>query len=132
VSAQEKIAKLQTFIANNPALAGVPFAIINGRQLTPITALSMLQLNQEVPSVIVALATLGVDPPTLTNTDWALAEAYYQDLLAIPTKAPKIYQIKTGMSLEDALRHIQARDAIGRSLVQANVNLLTFMARRMQ
>ena len=132
MSAQEKIVKLQTFIANNRALAGVPFAIIHGRQLTPITALSMLQLNQEVPSVIAALATLGVDPPTLTNTDWALAEAYYQDLLAIPTKSPKIYQIKTGMSLEDALRHIQARDAIGRSLVQANVNLLAFMARRMQ
>ena len=132
MSAQEKIAKLQTFIANNRALAGVPFAIINGRQLTPITALSMLQLNQEVPAVIAALATLGVDPPNLTNTDWALAEAYYQDLIATPAKAPKVYQLQSGMSLEEALRHIQARDSIGRSLVEANKGLLEFMARRMQ
>ena len=132
MSAQEKIAKLQTFIANNPALAGVPFAILSGRQITPLTALTMLQLNQQVPGVIAALATLGVDPPTLTPNDWALAEAYFQDLIAIPAKAPKIYQLQTGMSLQEALRHIQARDAIGRSLVQANIDLLAFMARRMQ
>ena len=131
MSTQEKIVKLQNFINRNQALAGVPIGLIGGQKITPIIALSMLQNGIQVNEVMGVLVKAGIDPPTITNEDWALAEDFYTSLIQIPQKAPTIQRLGTyGMSLEECLRHIQARDQIGRSLVQANKSLRYEMAKK--
>jgi hypothetical protein len=132
MSVQQKIARLQNFIANNRALAGVPFGFVRGSPITPITALSMLQRGENVQEITGELAKLGIDPPTLTNEDWVLAEEYYNSLLRVPKPSPKVYKIsESGLTVEQCLAHIQARDQIGQSLVQANKSLRYEMAKRM-
>jgi len=133
---QQKIGKLQSFIAKNPALRGVPFAIVAGKSITPVQALSMLKSGRNTQAVINQLALIGVDPPE----DWALAVAYYQDMLAKPGPHPKIYAIPraTGqvvgesMTIQEAIKHIEAGDAIGQQLVESYRGLKVEMAKRMR
>ena len=131
MSVNEKIVKLQRFNNQNQALAGVPIGLIGGSKITPIIALSMLQQGIQVNEVMGLLAKANIDPPTLTNEDWALAEDYYRSLLQIPQKATTIQRLSdSGMTLEECLRHIQARDQIGQSLVQSNKSLRYYVARK--
>lgn len=133
---QQKIGKLQAFINKNPALRNVPFAIVAGRSINPVQALAMLRSGQNTQAIINQLAKLGVDPPE----DWALAVSYYQDMLAKPGPHPKIYAINRGlgqvvgesMTIQEAIRHIEARDAIGESLVNSYRGLKVEMAKRMR
>ena len=133
---QQKIGKLQSFINKNPALRTVPFAVVKGRSINPVQALAKLRSGQDTQAVITQLAKLGVDPPE----DWPLAVAYYQDMLAKPGPHPKIYAIPraTGqvvgesMTIQEAIRHIEAKDAIGESLVNSYRGLKVEMARRMR
>ena len=133
---QQKIGKLQVFINSNPALRTVPFAVVAGKSINPVQALAMLRSGQNTQAVINQLAKLGVDPPE----DWPLAVAYYKDMLAKPGPHPKIYAIPkaTGqvvgesMTIQEAIRHIEARDAIGLQLVESYRGLKVEMARRMR
>lgn len=132
---QLKISKLRTFISKNPALADSPIGIVNGIFLTPRIALNLLSRGQHVNAVIAALAVIGVDPPEL---DWALVEGYYQEMLRKPGRKPQIYSLPEGklvgenMTIEQALAHIRARDAVGRSLLSSYQGYLGEVARRMQ
>jgi len=135
MSLQMKIGKLRTFIAQNPALADSPIGIVAGHYLTPRTALSLLQRGEHVNAVIGALAEIGVDPP---ERDWALVEGYYQELLMKPGRKPTTFVISEGkvkgesLTVEQALAHIRARDAIGRSLLKSYQGYLGEVSRRMQ
>ena len=132
MSVQQKIARLQNFIFNNRNLSAIPFGIVKGSPITPIAALSMLQRGENVSEVIGALAKLGIDPVTLTNEDWILAEEYYNSLLRIPKPPPKYYRMsESGLTVEQCLYHIQKRDQIGQDLVKKNKATIQEMARRM-
>ena len=130
-----KITRLSSFIVSSPALADSPIGIVNGKTITPRTALQMLQRGQNVNSVINALAVIGVDPP---EQDWILVEQYYRELLAKPGKKPNIYVIPEGkvtgeqMTIDQALAHIRARDAVGRSLLQSYQGYLAEISTRMR
>ena len=133
---QQKIGKLQAFINKNPALRKVPFAMAGGRAINPEQALSMLRTGQHTQSIINQLAKLGVDPPE----DYALAIARLQALAELPGPAPKIHRINkaTGqvsggsMSIEEAIRHIQANDDIGKQEVEKYRGLKSYMALQMR
>jgi len=129
MSVQIKISKLRNFISRNPALADVPFGIVSGRPVTPRQALLMLQANQAVSEVFMAMATAGMDPP---EQDWALVEDYYLKLLQLPGPHPKIYIIGGEMSLEQALMAVRRRDAAGQELLRSYQGLTREMARRMK
>lgn len=124
----EKINKLRRFLVTNPALADVPFGVVRGMPVTPRQALAMLQRGEAVSEVIAAMATAGLDPPE----DWALAEAYYMNLLQLPGPHPKIYVIGQEMTLEEALTHIRLRDAKGQELLKGYQSLKREMARRLR
>lgn len=135
MSLQLKISKLRTFISKSPALADSPIGIVNGIYLTPRIALTLLSRGQHVNAVIAALAEIGVDPP---ERDWSLVEGYYQEQLRKPGRKPTTYVISEGkvtgesLTIEQALAHIRARDAIGRSLLKSYQGYLGEVARRMQ
>ena len=132
---QQKIAMLQSFINKNPAGRNTPLMIVAGRATSPIQALSMLKSGRNVQAVISQLAQLGVDPPE----DYALAIARLQDKLNLPGPKPKIYAINKGlgqvvgegMTIQEAIRHIEADDEIGKQLVQSYRGLKVEIANRM-
>ena len=130
---QNKIAKLQNFIARNPAQADSPIGIAAGTYITPRTALQMLQRGQNVNAVISALNVIGVDPP---QQDWALVEEYYMQRVKQVGRKPKIYRLPTvqghAMTDEEALQHIRAKDAIGQELLRKYQKYLQEMGRRME
>ncbi len=135
MSVPQKINKLRTFLAQNPAMANSPMGIVEGIYLTPRIALEMLQRGQSVQGVINALAVIGVDPP---EQDWSLVEGYYKSMERGPGKTPTTYIIPQGkvvgesLSVQDALAHIRQRDAIGLSLLKSYQSYLGEMSRRMQ
>jgi hypothetical protein len=130
---QNKITKLQNFIARNPAQADSPIGIAAGKYITPRTALQMLQRGQNVNAVISALNVIGVDPP---QQDWSLVEEYYMQRLQQAGRKPKIYRLPTvqghEMTDEEALQHIRAKDAIGQELLRKYQKYLQEMGRRME
>ena len=120
-------------MATQPAFADVPFGIVRGQPITPRQALVMLQRGEAVEEVSRAMAAAGLDPPQ----DWELVEAYYRRLAALPGPKPKIYVIGQEIigqeiTIEEALLHIQRRDAIGQDLLKSYRGLLGEMARRMR
>lgn len=124
-----QIQKLNRFIANNPALADIPFGIVGGRSITPREALAMLQRGEAVSEVVAAMSSAGMDP---IEQDWALVEDYYRRLLQLPGPHPKIYIIGQEMTLEEALRHVMQKDAAGQELLRSYQGLTREMARRMK
>jgi len=124
-----QIQKLNRLIANNPALADVPFGIVRGRSITPREALALLQRGEAVSEVLLAMSSAGMDP---IEQDWALAEDYYRKLLQLPGPHPKIYIIGSEMSLEDALLAVTLRDAAGQELLRSYQGLTRELARRMK
>ncbi|GAH40928.1 unnamed protein product, partial [marine sediment metagenome] len=120
-----QIEKLNRFIATQPAFSDVPFGLVQGQPITPRKALDMLQRGEAVAEVSQAMAKAGLDPPE----DWELVEAYYRMLAALPEPKPKIYVIGTEMTMEDALLHIQRKDAEGQDLLKSYRGLLVEMAR---
>lgn len=124
-----QIQKLNRFIANNPALADVPFGVVRGRSITPRQALAMLQRSEAVSEVVVAMNAAGMDP---IEQDWALVEDYYRKLLQLPGPHPKIYIIGEELSLEDALMAVRRRDAAGQQLLNSYQSLTREMAKRMK
>jgi len=124
-----QIQKLNRFIANNPALAVVPFGIVRGRSITPREALAMLQRGEAVSEVIVAMEAVGMDPP---EQDWILVENYYRNLLQLPGPHPTIYIIGQQMTLEEALMHVTKKDYAGQELLRSYQGLTREMARRMK
>jgi len=123
-----QIGKLNRFMATQPAFADVPFGTVRGQPITPRQALAMLQRGEAVEEVSRAMAAAGLDPPQ----DWDLVEAYYRKLAALPGPKPKIYVIGQEMTIEEALLHIQRRDAKGQDLLKSYRGLLGEMARRMK
>ena len=131
---QSKIAKLQNFIARNPAQADSPIGIAAGTYVTPRTALSMLQKGQNINAVIGALKVIGVDPP---EQDWALVEQYYVQRTQQPRRKLKTFRLPVtirghAMTDEEALQHIRAKDAIGQELLRIYQGYLGEMGRRME
>ena len=124
-----QIQKLNRFIANNPALADVPFGTVRGVPITPRQALAMLQRGEAVSEVVAAMSAAGMDP---IEQDWTLVEDYYMRLLQLPGPHPKIYIIGQEMTLEEALMHVRSRDAAGQELLRSYQALTREMARRMK
>ena len=124
-----QIQKLNRFIANNPALADVPFGTVRGVPITPRQALAMLQRGEAVSEVVAAMTSAGMDP---IEQDWTLVEDYYRRLLQLPGPHPKIYVIGQEMTLEEALMHVRNRDAKGQELLRSYQGLTREMARRMK
>lgn len=124
-----QIQKLNRFIANNPALADIPFGVVKGMSITPRQALAMLQRNEAVSEVITAMSQAGMDP---IEQDWILVEDYYRKLLQLPGPHPKIYIIGQEMTLEEALMHVTQKDAEGQELLRSYQGLTREMARRMK
>lgn len=127
MSIQNKIAKLQRFVANNRALADIPIGMINGRPVTPRDALNMLRQNINTQQVLNTLQTAGLDP----IEDWDLTEAYYRRLLAKPGPKPKIYCLGKEMTIEEALMHVRRKDKEGTELVDTYRGLKRELARRL-
>jgi len=123
-----QIEKLRRFMSTQPAFADVPFGTVRGQPITPRQALNMLQSGEAVAEVSQAMAKAGLDPPE----DWDLIEAYYRRLAALPGPKPKIYVIGQEMTIEEALLHIQRKDAKGQELLSSYRGLLGEMARRMR
>ena len=124
-----QIQKLNRFIANNPALADVPFGTVRGMAITPRQALAMLQRGEAVSEVVQAMLAAGMDP---IEQDCALVEEYYIKLLQLPGPHPKIYVIGQEMTLEEALTHVRKKDAKGQELLRSYQGLTREMARRMK
>ena len=133
---QQKIGKLQAFINGNPALRSVPFAIVAGKAINPVQALSMLKSGRNTQAVINQLALMGVDPPE----DYALAIARLQALADLRGAAPKVFAIDRprgevvgkGMTIEQQIREIEARTPLGEQLVETYRGLKVEMAKRMR
>jgi hypothetical protein len=126
MSVQDKIARLAKFIHENPAFSSVPFMIVDGRPITPSEALAMLQTGRNVEEIMAGLSRIGLDLP------WELCEEFYRRLVAARPEI-KIYAIQSyvpAMSLEEALEHVRARDAVGETLVRIYNGLLTFIRER--
>ena len=125
-----QVQKLSLFVAQNPALADLPFGIVKGLPITPRQALDMLRMGESVAEVIQAMAIAGMNPPP---EDWRLIEAYYESLLRQPGLKPKIYSIgQPEMTLEDALMHVRLRDEKGQEFLKSYQGMLKEMARRMK
>ena len=124
-----QIQKLNRFIANNPALANIPFGIVRGRSITPREALAMLQRGEAVSEVVTAMEAAGMDP---IEQDWILVEDYYRKLLQLPGPRPKIYIIGQEMTLEEALMHVTQKDVAGQELLRSYQGLTREMAKRMK
>lgn len=133
--AMAQIQKLRRFINANPALADVPFGIVQGQPITPREALQKLRLGLAQEEVTMALEQAGLDPEP---QDWELTEAYYRKLLELPGPKPSIYVIPEGeiigkqITLEEALIHVRRRDETGRSLLKNYQGLLGEMGQRMR
>jgi len=120
----EKIARLERFITENPALADVPALIVAGRPTTLREALAHLKATRYTTEILTGLRALGVDLP------WRLAEEFYRRLSAAYPEAPKIYALRQyvpAMTPTEAYGHVKARDAVGETLVRAYSRMLEFM-----
>jgi len=132
VSVELKISRLERFVSANPALADVPFMVIEGRSLTPREALSYLKAGRYVDQIIEGLAKLGIDPPE-EELPWELAEEFWKRYAA--ARQPGIYALVgylPSMTPQEAYEHIKARDQVGQTLVKAYDSLLKFMRARME
>jgi hypothetical protein len=125
VAVPEKIARLESFIAQNPAMADVPALMVAGRPTTLREALDHLRAGRYVSEVMSGLGTLGLDVP------WQLCQEFYRRLMAARPET-KIYTLGfiPPMSPGEALRHVEARDETGRQLVEAYASLLGFIRAR--
>ena len=126
MSVQDKIARLSSFLRENPAFANVPFLSVAGKPVTPAEALAMLQASRNVGEIMAGLAKLGLDLP------WELCEEFYRRLAAArpELKILALQPYVPAMSPAEALEHIRARDAVGESLAKAYAGLLNFMRAR--
>ena len=132
MSLEQKINRLERFVEMNPALADVPFVLIEGRSVTPREALSYLRAGRYVSQIIEGLARLGIDPPE-EELPWELAEEFWKRYAA--ATQPRIYALAgylPSITPQEAYEHIKARDQIGRTLVKAYNSLLKFMKARME
>jgi len=132
LSVELKISRLEKFVAQNPALAGIPFLTIEGRHITPHEALSYLRAGRYVTRIIEGLAKLGIDPPE-EELPWELAEEFWKRYAA--ARQPGIYALAgylPSMTPAEAYEHIKARDQVGQTLVKAYDSLLKFMRARME
>ena len=62
--------------------------------------------------------------------DWTLVEEYYQRLLQLPGPHPKIYIMRSEMTLEEALKAVKARSPAGQKLLKVHQGLTREMAKR--
>lgn len=122
MSLEEKVQRLEAFIQTNPALADVPALVVAGRPTTLREALNHLRAARYTTEVLGGLKTLGIDLP------WQLCQEFYRRLVAARPEA-KLYALGfiPPMSPAEGLRHVEARDETGRSLVEAYASLLSFM-----
>jgi len=130
VSVQEKIARLERFIRENPGLSQVPFLVVAGRPVTPVEALNMLRMGQYVSEILTGLSRLGLDPAQ--EELWILTEEFYRRLAAARPEL-RIYAIGAYvpvMSPAEALEHVRSRDEVGRQLVGMYARLLSFIRAR--
>jgi hypothetical protein len=123
--AEEKIRRLESFIQTNPALANVPALIVAGKPTTLREALADLRAGRNVEEIMAGLATLGLDLP------WELCQEFYRRLAAA---RPELKIVTLGfippMSPAEALSHVEARDDVGRMLVESYASLLSFIRAR--
>jgi hypothetical protein len=122
----EKVRRLESFIAQQPALANVPVMRVAGRPVTLREALDYLKLGRYTGEILAGLQALGLDLP------WDLAEEFYRRLAAARPEL-KIYALQAyvpAMTPAEALQHIRARDAVGEELVKAYNGLLSFIRMR--
>ena len=121
----EKIARLERFIAENPAMADVPALMIAGRPATLREALAHLKAGRHVSEIMSGLAALGLDLP------WELCQEFYRRLAAArPEVKLATLMFIPPMSPAEALRHVEARDDVGRQLAEAYASLLSYMRAR--
>jgi len=125
-----KVRALEAWIRRHPALADVPFATVAGRPVNPRELLSMLRRGEGVPEALAALSRLGIDPPGQEEEEWRLAEEYFRRLLEQPGRKPVIMVLGQALTVEQALRHVRARDAKGRALLAMYRRLRAWMATR--
>lgn len=122
MSVEEKISMLERFVAENPALADIPAMIVAGRPTTPREALNYLRTGTYVNEVLSGLRALGIDDP------WVLCQEFYRRLAAA---RPELKIMSLGfvpsMSPGEALSHVEARDDVGKSLVETYIGLLSFI-----
>jgi hypothetical protein len=126
MSVEEKVRRLESLVAQQPALANVPVIKIAGRPATLREALDYLKLGRNTSEIIAGLQALGLDLP------WDLAEEFYRRLAAARPEL-KIYALQAyvpAMTPAEALQHIRARDAVGEELVKAYNGLLSFIRMR--
>lgn len=121
----EKIARLERFINENPAMADVPVITVAGRPTTLREALAHLRAGMYVSEVMTGLAALGLDLP------WELCQTFYRQLAAARPKVKlATLMFIPPMSPAEALSHVEARDDVGRELVKAYASMLSFIKTR--
>ena len=127
-----KIRALEAWVRAHPALADVPFAVVGGRPVSPRELLSMLRSGALTAEALAALPKLGIDPPGQPGQEeeWRLAEEYFRRLLEQPGRKPVIMVLGQALTVEQALRHVRARDAKGRALLAMYRRLRAWMATR--
>jgi len=113
---------LSSFKAKYPALAKVPFLIIEGKPFSPAELIGKAQ---------VTLSTLDVG--RLTPEDiWTLTEEHYRRLIATSLRRPLIISIgEVAMTYEEALEHVRKRTAKGKEIVESYKSLLKEVFRRL-
>lgn len=128
MSVSNKIAKLEELIRAKPALADVPFIVVNGTPLSPRQALANLKAGISANAIMRQMQVAGFDPAG--RNEYKLAEEYYRRLAAQP-RPPIIASISIpgvtlppGMTYQRALQEIMAHTAIGDQLVKAHLLLL--------
>ena len=127
MSLEEKISRIRSFLAANPAYRYVPALVVRGRAITLEEAISYLERGMYVDEVLSGLSKLGLDP------DWKLVEEYYRRIASAYPEV-RIYALAEyvpAMSPAEALEHIRKRDEIGKMLYNQYMRLLEFMRLRM-
>jgi len=115
---------LQNYIQRNPGLADVPIVIVNGIALSPRQCVFYLKKGEMVQEITSALQAAKIDPPE--DEEWKLLEAYYARKSVTPG-FPSVISIPPyiiNMPISEILKHIRARDEIGRFLLKSQIGLM--------
>lgn len=120
--------KIRRFIRENPALADMPFIVVEGIPMSPREALERLERGEMVAEITRAVATLG---SSLTEEQlWLLTEEYYRRLLLKPPPRPVIVWIGGKLTFEQALEEVRLRTPKGQELMKSYDGFLKELTRR--
>lgn len=113
---------LSTFKAKYPALAKVPFIVIEGKPFSPAELI-------EKPAVTLNM----LDIRWLTEESiWILTEEHYRRLIATSIRRPLIISINgVTMTYEEALEHVEKKTDKGKEIVESYKDLLREVYRRL-